>query len=213
MTTNVNHTLLNLDDILNSNISPKSASSFYQVEFITGISSDFDQGLVNTLNSSINRASSVHDINEHIHNIDTSVLIEAGVFEYAMMYVTVKDVIPDIMISVYQDKLRDIILNLDRSTESTINNSSLVTNLTNNKISPQQLAFLEPYKVHPKRWAEQIRKRDIREYKKNNLAATDLYKCKCGARKCTVSQQQTRSADEPMTTFVTCLVCKHTFKC
>merc|ERR1719410_882608 len=39
-------------------------------------------------------------------------------------------------------------------------------------------------------------------------AMTDEYKCgRCKPRKCKYSQAQTRSADEPMTTFVTCLVC------
>ena len=52
-----------------------------------------------------------------------------------------------------------------------------------------------------------------KEYKKNNMAATNLYKCyKCGERKCQVMQMQTRSADEPMTNFVTCLVCHNNFK-
>ncbi|KAJ3102536.1 RNA polymerase II elongation factor, partial [Physocladia obscura] len=39
-------------------------------------------------------------------------------------------------------------------------------------------------------------------------AVTDEFKCgKCGQRKCTYYQKQTRSADEPMTTFVTCQSC------
>ena len=37
---------------------------------------------------------------------------------------------------------------------------------------------------------------------------TDLLKCgKCGKRNCTDNQIQTRSADEPMTTFVLCNEC------
>ena len=42
---------------------------------------------------------------------------------------------------------------------------------------------------------------------------TDLLKCsKCGQRKCTYNQVQTRSADEPMTTFVLCLNCGKRWK-
>lgn len=42
---------------------------------------------------------------------------------------------------------------------------------------------------------------------------TDLLKCgKCGKRKCSYTQAQTRSADEPMTTFVLCLDCGHRWK-
>ncbi|RKP06256.1 transcription elongation factor S-II [Thamnocephalis sphaerospora] len=44
-------------------------------------------------------------------------------------------------------------------------------------------------------------------------AATDAFKCpKCKQRKCTYFQMQTRSADEPMTTFVTCVVCNNRWK-
>ena len=44
-------------------------------------------------------------------------------------------------------------------------------------------------------------------------AATDEFKCyRCKKRKCTYYQLQTRSADEPMTTFVTCLNCGNRWK-
>ena len=44
-------------------------------------------------------------------------------------------------------------------------------------------------------------------------AATDEFKCyKCKKRICTYYQLQTRSADEPMTTFVTCLSCGNRWK-
>lgn len=42
---------------------------------------------------------------------------------------------------------------------------------------------------------------------------TDLLKCgKCGKRNCTYNQMQTRSADEPMTTFVLCNECGNRWK-
>ncbi|ORD96658.1 TCEA1 [Hepatospora eriocheir] len=44
-------------------------------------------------------------------------------------------------------------------------------------------------------------------------AETDMFLCSnCNQRKTTYRQQQTRSCDEPMTTFVTCTVCKKTWK-
>ncbi|KAG1473493.1 hypothetical protein G6F56_000926 [Rhizopus delemar] len=44
-------------------------------------------------------------------------------------------------------------------------------------------------------------------------AETDMFKCgKCQKRKCTYFQMQTRSADEPMTTFVTCISCGNHWK-
>uniref|UniRef100_A0A7N0TCD7 Transcription elongation factor n=1 Tax=Kalanchoe fedtschenkoi TaxID=63787 RepID=A0A7N0TCD7_KALFE len=44
-------------------------------------------------------------------------------------------------------------------------------------------------------------------------STTDQFKCgKCGQRKTTYFQLQTRSADEPMTTFVTCVNCDNRWK-
>jgi transcription elongation factor S-II len=44
-------------------------------------------------------------------------------------------------------------------------------------------------------------------------AETDQFKCgRCGKRKCKYYQLQTRSADEPMTTFVTCINCNNRWK-
>ncbi|WVR08899.1 transcription elongation factor S-II [Kwoniella sp. DSM 27419] len=44
-------------------------------------------------------------------------------------------------------------------------------------------------------------------------AETDAFKCgRCQQRKCTYYQMQTRSADEPMTTFVTCTNCGNRWK-
>ena len=42
---------------------------------------------------------------------------------------------------------------------------------------------------------------------------TDQFKCrKCNQRKCTYYMLQTRSADEPMTAFITCINCKNKWK-
>lgn len=44
-------------------------------------------------------------------------------------------------------------------------------------------------------------------------AETDIFECgKCKQKKCTYSQLQTRSSDEPMTTFVYCTVCGNRWK-
>lgn len=44
-------------------------------------------------------------------------------------------------------------------------------------------------------------------------AETDQFKCgRCKQRRCKYYQMQTRSADEPMTTFVTCVNCGNRWK-
>ena len=62
---------------------------------------------------------------------------------------------------------------------------------------------------------EKIRKHKLfhAEAGKALQGTTDQFKCgKCKQRKCTYFQMQTRSADEPMTTFVTCTNCGNRWK-
>jgi transcription elongation factor S-II len=109
------------------------------------------------------------------------------------------------------DKLNNIILNLDKSTST--NNRYLKKNILNGNIFPSKVPFLSPQDIHPKCWSDLEKKIKLREYKKSHMAATDLYKCyKCGESKCKITQLQTRGADEPITNFITCLVCGNTFK-
>ncbi|RNF23394.1 putative transcription elongation factor-like protein [Trypanosoma conorhini] len=51
---------------------------------------------------------------------------------------------------------------------------------------------------------------DQEKLKLANIAVTSLFKCpNCGKNRCSYYEQQTRSADEPTTKFVTCLECKY----
>ena len=50
--------------------------------------------------------------------------------------------------------------------------------------------------------------------KENNQQGSTFFKCsKCRQNNCVYFQMQTRSADEPMTTFITCLNCGNRWKC
>ncbi|KAM0681265.1 Transcription elongation factor A protein 1 [Glugoides intestinalis] len=69
--------------------------------------------------------------------------------------------------------------------------------------------------------SEELKSKDSEYIKDSLLAAqvatatadTDMFQCgRCKQKKCTYSQLQTRSCDEPMTTFVTCTVCGHRWK-
>lgn len=68
----------------------------------------------------------------------------------------------------------------------------------------------------PCRWKEALDKiieTEIKLYSKNTSAAVYLYCSRCKKKsKCDYYQMQTRSADEPMTTFVTCLECDREWK-
>lgn len=54
--------------------------------------------------------------------------------------------------------------------------------------------------------------REAMPYNKRE-ATTDMFRCgKCKERKCTYYQMQTRSADEPLTTFVQCVNCENRWR-
>lgn len=194
---------------LDKYVGQKSASHLAKIDFKTDVGRETDQDTIDCLE--VDRTDSVSRLNKLIKNIDAAISIEAGIFEYSLVYITVKNMPNDLLSMVYLDKLEDILRNLDPG--NTVGNTTLIIRIRNNKLNNQLVAFMTPQEIHPKRWKESLRKKEIIEYKKKNMAATDMYKCrKCGKRRCTVTQLQTRGSDEPVTTFITCLTCKNTFK-
>ncbi|KAK8557186.1 hypothetical protein V6N13_013462 [Hibiscus sabdariffa] len=86
------------------------------------------------------------------------------------------------------------------------------------EVSPERLITMTPEEM-----ASDERQRENKEIKDKALfdcerggapkATTDQFKCgRCGQRKTTYYQMQTRSADEPMTTYVTCVNCNNHWK-
>jgi transcription elongation factor S-II len=63
----------------------------------------------------------------------------------------------------------------------------------------------------PKKWEELIAAKAIKDknkFEQNMEAMTDTFTCrKCKSKKCSYYAMQTKSADEPMTLFITCLNC------
>jgi transcription elongation factor S-II len=85
------------------------------------------------------------------------------------------------------------------------------------EVSARDLGTMTHQEMHPELWRPLIDAkiaRDKSQYEIDLEAASDEFKCfKCKKRKCTYYELQTRSADEPMTTFVSCLSCGNHWKC
>jgi transcription elongation factor S-II len=90
------------------------------------------------------------------------------------------------------------------------------TRLLEGEITPAQIAEFSPMELHSNRWKEQVEKqieKDKHLYESSGNASIYLYCSVCKKKsKCDYYQMQTRSADEPMTTFVTCLECDKRWK-
>lgn len=159
----------------------------------------------------IDRAKNQILLSNILNDIDIGIKIELSIFEYALNYCNNK-YDKNYIKPVYDDKFNYILANLDEFKKG-IYNKYLKKNILNNKINPSYVAFLSPAQIHPEKWSYVIKKKEYIEQRENNIAYSDAYKCrKCGESKSKITQAQTRSADEPMTTFVVCLVCHNTFK-
>lgn len=142
-------------------------------------------------------------ISDKIHN---------GIIEFTLLTISIEhpDVL-DFMLNIYRDKIRNICENLDPLNKR-VNNHTLLRSLLEGDIDPYFVAFMTPQQMHPVRWAKELERCRNIEDVSNIKKVTDIYKCrKCGDRKSTTMQMQTRSADEPMTIFVTCITCYNTF--
>lgn len=134
--------------------------------------------------------------------------LEKGIYNWALKEAKNRKVLKqwnNIYFSViYIDHFRSTYINLKK-------NILLIQMVNEKKIKPHELAFMSHQELNPERWDELIRLKSIRDknkYEQNMEAATDSFKCrKCRSTKCTYYELQTRSADEPMTIFITCLEC------
>lgn len=82
--------------------------------------------------------------------------------------------------------------------------------------TPDQFAFLSEVDLNPGQWQEALEKvyaREANTLATQRSASITLYCNRCKKQtSCDYYQLQTRSADEPMTTFVTCLECDKRWK-
>lgn len=157
--------------------------------------------------------------------------LEKGIYNYTLETCTKMNIIKKwsnkYFVEIYKTKLRTIYNNLKTD--------SIKDLIIKKIIKPHKLAFMSHQEMLPEKWKEL--EEDIKIKRQNKYvpvveASTDSYECrKCRDienkqakiekrnvnrdqfTKCTHFQLQTRSADEPMTTFITCLNCGSKWKC
>lgn len=83
-----------------------------------------------------------------------------------------------------------------------------------NKNNLKEFIKSKPYQKSPDEWKKCIlAESDSNIFVEKNKDVSKAYKCpKCKGKETNVVQQQTRSGDESMTTFVTCCNCNYMFK-
>ena len=184
---------------------------YSKYDFITENKVDIKDAFIQYAEQVINRAENQLLINKFINDIEKSIKIELSIFEYSLLYCINNNIEQTFLKSIYDDKILNILENLDP--KSKLKNKTLLSNILYDHIDSSHVGFLSPNQIDPEKWVDIIKKKEYREWRENNISYSDAYKCsKCGQRKSKVSLAQTRSADEPMTIFVSCLVCYNTFK-
>jgi len=115
--------------------------------------------------------------------------------------------------SIYKQKFLQIQHNLK-------NSPVLKGWILDKKIKTKDVVEMRPEDLWPDGpYAKMMEERIIKEMRKAYLAQEvknqeGFFTCgRCRSKKTTYYQLQTRSADEPMTTFVTCLNCDRNWKC
>lgn len=128
--------------------------------------------------------------------------LENNIYIYSKIRHKISNLDKSLYLSVYNHKIDDIIYNLNP-----VNNLSLLYKIWNDEISISELTKLSFTELDPIKWKKMVDKRNNLD-SKNKGPKTAVYQCrKCKSYNTECVQIQTRSADEPMTTFIDCLDC------
>ena len=115
---------------------------------------------------------------------------------------------------IYLNKARSLYTNLN--TETYVKNPNFKKKILNGKIKSTDIPSLTFQQVFPEHWKKLMDEKYKKEkmlYEEKQEAMTTQYKCgRCKSRKCTYYELQTRSADESMTIFITCINCGNRWK-
>ena len=156
----------------------------------------------------------VEKINSIVYHFNKSRNIERSIYNYSIKKANENYIVKKWdnkkFKSIYFNKVRAVYTNL--KSNSYVNNKSFVERVKKNEIKTKDIANLKNHEVFPEYWKEKIdikMKRDQMLFEMKPESMTDAFLCKkCKKRECSYYEVQTRSADEPMTVFVSCLNCK-----
>ena len=159
-------------------------------------------------NPELLRSKMVNALDSKVGNKLLSTNIEIGTYNYSIQQASEKKIVKQwsnpMFCELYLSKMRSLLYNITPELIDTLKD-------------PHLIAFKPIYELNKEKWKDMMYRKEKREEHlfSNTLAVTttDFTCFKCKKNQCTYFQLQTRSADEPMTTFVTCVNCENRWKC
>lgn len=152
-------------------------------------------------------------LDTNLNDMKLSKRIEKQLYNYSIRLAKIKYIKREwnnpVFKNIYISKVRSFYSNI--SENSYIQNPNFRKKILSGVIKIEEISNLSVYDIYPENWTKLLDekiKRDKLKYEMKPTAMTDQFKCrKCGSRSCSYYEVQTRSADEPMTQFITCLDC------
>ena len=143
-------------------------------------------------------------LNKSIENLQYTNVIENGIYNYTIEECTTRKIIKKwtnpFFVEIYICKFKVLLANL---------NTKYVQDIVIK--DPAKIAYMTHQEFNPEKWKTIIEKqKKIAESMLTSklTANTTSFKCfKCDSKNCSYYQMQIRSADEPMTSFITCIDC------
>ena len=142
---------------------------------------------------------------------NSSINLEIGIYNYAIKEADRRKIVKKwdnkAFVRIYLNHIKSILTNL---------NENIIEQIKNKEIKSQNVAFMTHQELCPQKWASALERKAIRDkvkFENKMEATTDTFTCrKCKSNRCSYYLLQTRSADEPMTCYVSCLDCGKRWK-
>lgn len=140
--------------------------------------------------------------------------MEKSIFNYSIKFLSSKGLIPywnNVQFQSFYLNERDKTIE-----ELQITKYFILNPVLRKEIKPHEIPFMTTFERNPKLWSTFVaaeNKKEASMFEVPVESITDRYHCRrCNQNKTTYFQLQVRSADEPMTTFITCTVCNNRWK-
>lgn len=137
-------------------------------------------------------------------------LVEKGLYDFTKQYCKSNNNNLIMAQAIYRDCAKNLLFNCN---QNNITIQKIKKGINKKKYNAYNLAFLKPEELDEDNWYKIILRKNTTEDKLTNLPTIEWRKCViCKNTEYFYRQEQTRSADEPMTTFYYCKHCGKTYK-